>query len=101
MAKASNSVIGVDLGRFTLKSVLLQRKAANRFVVTNYASRSVAEPIETAEALTRELKTLFKEMGGVAKTCAVAAKAVSSPAVLRLPSGARGGYCYAGDSQRG
>jgi Tfp pilus assembly PilM family ATPase len=79
MAKASNSVIGVDLGRFSLKSVLLQRKGGNRFVVTNFASRAVSEPLETVEALTRELKTLFKEMGGAAKTCAIG---VSYPGAL-------------------
>ena len=79
MAKASNSVIGVDLGRYSLKSVLLQRKGANRFVVTNFASRSFDEPLETVEALTRELKTLFKEMGGAAKTCAIG---VSYPGTL-------------------
>lgn len=79
MAKASNSVIGVDLGRYSLKSVQLQRKGGNRFVVTNFASRAAAEPIETAEALARELKALFKDMGGTAKTCAVG---VSYPGAL-------------------
>jgi Tfp pilus assembly PilM family ATPase len=79
MAKASNSVIGVDLGRFSLKSVLLQRKSGNRFAVTNFASRAVTEPMETAETLARELKTLFKEMGGSAKVCAVG---VSYPGAL-------------------
>ncbi len=79
MAKASNSVIGVDLGRFSIKSVMLQRKAANRYVVTNFASRSVSEPIESVEVLARELKSLFKEMGGSAKTCAVG---VSYPGAL-------------------
>jgi Tfp pilus assembly PilM family ATPase len=79
MAKASNSVVGVDLGRFSLKSVLLQRKSGNRFVVTNFASRAVTEPLETVDALARELKTLFKEMGGSAKTCAVG---VSYPGAL-------------------
>ncbi len=79
MAKASNSVIGLDLGRNSLKSVLLQRKGANRFVVTNFASRSVAEPIDSVESLSRELKSLFKEMGGSAKTCAIG---VSYPGAL-------------------
>jgi type IV pilus assembly protein PilM len=79
MAKASNSVIGVDLGRHSLKSVLLQRKGGNRFVVTNFASRAVTEPIESLEVLSRELKALFKEMGGTAKTCAVG---VSYPGAL-------------------
>src|SRR5260221_8421196 len=79
MAKASNSVIGVDLGRFSLKSVLLQRKGTNRFAVTHFASRAVADPIETVEVLARELKALFKDMGGSAKSCAVG---VSYPGAL-------------------
>ncbi|HYR58231.1 MAG TPA: pilus assembly protein PilM [Chthoniobacteraceae bacterium] len=79
MAKASNSVIGVDLGRFSLKSVLLQRKGSSRFVVTNFASRAASEPIESVETLARELKALFKDMGGSAKTCAVG---VSYPGAL-------------------
>jgi type IV pilus assembly protein PilM len=82
MAKAPNSVIGVDLGRYSLKSVLLQKKGGNRYALTHYASRVVTEPLETAEALGHELKSLFKEMGGVAKACAVA---VSSPdALIRI-----------------
>jgi len=81
MAKASNSVIGVDLGRYSLKSVLLQRKGGNRFVITNFATRAVVDPIETQEALNRELKALFKDMGGSAKakTCAIG---VSYPGAL-------------------
>jgi Tfp pilus assembly PilM family ATPase len=79
MAKASNSVIGIDLGRFSLKSVLLQRKAGNRLMLTHFASRSVVEPLDSAEALARELKALFKEMGGSAKVCAVG---VSYPGAL-------------------
>lgn len=82
MAKAPNSVIGVDLGRYSLKSVLLHRKGGNRFVVSNFASRVVSEPLDSAEALGRELKALFKEMGGSAKTCAVG---ISSPdALIRI-----------------
>ena len=70
MAKAPTSVIGVDLGRYALKSVLLQRRGA-RYVVTNYASHVLSEPAETADQLGGELKTLFKNMGGTAKSCAV------------------------------
>lgn len=79
MAKAPTSVIGVDLGRYSLKSVLLHRKAGNRFVVSNFASRVIGEPLDSVEALSRELKALFKEMGGTAKTCAIG---VSSPEAL-------------------
>ena len=82
MAKAPNSVIGVDLGRYSLKSVLLHRKGGNRFVISNFASRVVAEPLDTAEALGRELKVLFKDMGGNAKTCAVGVS--SSDALIRI-----------------
>jgi len=82
MAKAPTSVIGVDLGRYSLKSVLLQKKGGNRYVLTHCASQLVAAPAETAEALGQQLKSLLKEMGGSAKACAVA---VSSPdALIRI-----------------
>ena len=82
MAKALTSVIGVDLGRYSLKSVLLQRKGGNRFVVTHYASRVLSGPVDSADTLGQELKALFKTMGGSAKACAVG---VSSPdALIRI-----------------
>jgi len=82
MAKAPNSVIGIDLGRYSLKSVLLQRKSGNRYVLTNYASQVITEPAQTVDALAHQLKSLFKEMGGSAKACAVG---ISSPdALIRI-----------------
>ncbi len=82
MAKAPNSVIGVDLGRYSLKAILLHRKGGNRYVVSNFASRLVTQPLDTAETLGRELKLLFKDMGGNAKTCAVGVS--SSDALIRI-----------------
>src|SRR4051812_27332867 len=82
MAKAPSSVIGVDLGRYSLKSVLLQKKGGNRIVLTHYASQALDEPVDTAEALGRQLKTLFKTMGGSAKACAVAVS--SADALIRI-----------------
>ena len=79
MAKAPNSVIGVDLGRYSLKSVLLQKKGPNRFVLTHYAAQTLDAPIDSAESLGRNLKSLFREMGGSAKACAIG---VSSPESL-------------------
>ncbi len=79
MAKAPNSVIGVDLGRYSLKSVLLQRKGSDRYILTHYALHTLDAPIDSAESLSRNLKTLFREMGGSAKACAVG---VSSPESL-------------------
>jgi Tfp pilus assembly PilM family ATPase len=73
MAKSSNSVIGIDLGKHVFKSVLLQRKSDHRFVLTNYGSRTVPETIATADDLAQQVKLLLKDMGGSAKCCAVAA----------------------------
>lgn len=82
MAKAPTSVIGLDLGRYSLKSVLLQKKGPNRFVLTHYAAQSFSEPATSADALGRNLKSLLKEMGGTAKACAVG---VSSPdSIIRI-----------------
>ena len=82
MARPSNSVIGIDLGKHVFKSVLLQRKSDHRFVLTNYGSRTVPETIATANDLAQEVKLLLKDMGGSAKSCAVAA---SDPnALLRI-----------------
>lgn len=82
MAKPANSVIGIDLGKHVLKSVLLQRKGQHRFVLTNYAAHAVPEGVKTADDLAQQIKLLLKEMGGSAKACVVAA---SDPdALLRI-----------------
>ncbi len=82
MAKAPNSVIGIDIGRFALKSVLLQRKSGNRIAVTHYGSHIPAEPATDAESLGKNLKALLRDMGGSAKNCVLS---VSSPdALIRI-----------------
>src|SRR4051812_27161456 len=82
MARRGNSVFGIDLGKHIFKGVLLQRKGADRFVLTSYASREVPEEIKTPEELSQQLKLLLKELGGNAKGCAVA---ISDPdALLRI-----------------
>jgi type IV pilus assembly protein PilM len=83
MAKTLTSAIGVDLGRYSLKSVLLHKKSGNRYVLTHFASMPVDEATErTPEAIGVQLKALVKHMGGTAKGCAVA---VSSPdALMRI-----------------
>ncbi len=79
MAKPANSVIGIDLGKHQFKSVLLQRKGEQRYVLTHFALREVPETIGSAEELTQQIKLMLKELGGSAKACAVAA---SDPAAL-------------------
>lgn len=80
MAKTLSSAIGIDLGRYSLKSVVLQKKGANRYVLTHFASMPVNDAVErTPEAMGAQIKALVKHMGGSAKGCAVA---VSSPDAL-------------------
>jgi Tfp pilus assembly PilM family ATPase len=79
MPKAFNSVVGIDLGRHTLKAVHLQRKN-NRFVLSGYASRVVGgEAPGDADALAHHLKLLFRDLGTSGKACMAA---VSSPKAL-------------------
>jgi Tfp pilus assembly PilM family ATPase len=82
MARRANSVFGIDLGKHIFKGVLLQRKADERFVLTNYASREVPDELTTPEDLAQQLKLLLKDLGGNAKACAIA---VSDPeSLLRI-----------------
>ncbi len=81
MAKRSDSVVGIDLGKHVLKGVALRRKSDSRYILTSFASRPVPEEFASADDLSRELKQLLKELGG-AKACAFA---VSDPsAILRI-----------------
>lgn len=76
MPKALNSVVGIDLGRHTLKAVHLQRKNS-RPTLTSYASRPVGEnPLDNVDTLAHHLKLLFQDLGLSGKACSVA---VSSP----------------------
>jgi type IV pilus assembly protein PilM len=82
MAKALNSVIGLDLGRYALKSVVLQRRGPGRVALTHYASRPVQQPLQGPEQLGSEVRALLKQLGSGVKACTVA---VSSPdAILRV-----------------
>ena len=82
MAKVPSSIIGIDIGRYSLKSVLLQRRAPGRLAITHFGSYVPAAPPNDAESLGRSLKALIKDMGASAKACAVS---VSSPdALLRI-----------------
>ncbi|HLW35302.1 MAG TPA: pilus assembly protein PilM [Chthoniobacterales bacterium] len=81
MARRADSVVGIDLGKHTLKGVALRRKNDNRFVLTSFASRPVPEEFASPDDLARELKQLVKELGG-AKACAFA---ISDPGtILRI-----------------
>lgn len=73
MAKSLTSVVGVDVGRYSLKSVLLQKKGDNRFVVSNFATQVFDEAVErTPETVVAQVKSAIKQIGGGSKPCAVA-----------------------------
>jgi type IV pilus assembly protein PilM len=82
MAKLPSSVLGLDLGRYSFKAVHLARKSGNRFVLQNYALRHIDGAVESPEGLAREIRSLIGEVGGPAKTCAIAVS--SSDALLRI-----------------
>jgi type IV pilus assembly protein PilM len=78
MAKALSSVVGVDIGRYSLKAVLLQRRG-QRLALTHYGTH-VPEKISTdSESLAKQLKALMRDLGGSAKACVVS---ISSPEAL-------------------
>jgi type IV pilus assembly protein PilM len=72
MAKNPSTVIGIDLGRYALKAVLMQRKGGNRFVLHAYAMRELARELDTPEKLAAELRSLIGSLNGSAKGCGVA-----------------------------
>lgn len=85
MAKSLSSAVGVDIGRFALKSVQLQKKSGNRYIVTNYATvprEESEDPAGAILALGNSLKALFKQLGTNAKVCGIS---ISDPdAIIRI-----------------
>ena len=81
MAKIPNSVIGIDLGRSSYKSVVMQRRGS-KFQLNNYAVRPIDGPVETTDQIANQVKLLLKDMGGSAKACVVAA--TSPDALIRI-----------------
>src|SRR6266536_3613438 len=79
MARRGDSVIGIDLGKHAFKGVSVRQNSDSRLVLTNFASREVPEEFGTADELAQQLKLLLRELGGNAKSCALA---ISHPAAL-------------------
>jgi Tfp pilus assembly PilM family ATPase len=81
MAKSLSAVIGIDLGRHSIKSILMQRKG-HRLLVSNYGVQNTGEELITADQLSDALNDLLSQMGGSAKACVVAVS--SNDALLRI-----------------
>ncbi len=81
MAKSLSAIIGIDLGRHSIKSVLMQRKG-HRLAVTNYGVLNTGGELRAADQLYDALNQLLPQMGGRAKACVVAVS--SSDALLRI-----------------
>ncbi|HWL52454.1 MAG TPA: pilus assembly protein PilM [Chthoniobacteraceae bacterium] len=67
MAKPFSSAIGIDLGRHSIKAVLLQQRRQNRCALTHFALRELDEEPTTPEALGAHLGALLGALGGKAK----------------------------------
>ncbi|HEV7403988.1 MAG TPA: hypothetical protein VGO11_13705, partial [Chthoniobacteraceae bacterium] len=82
MAKAPTSVIGLDLGRYSLKAVLLQQRKGGAYALTHYGSHVPETPPTDSASLGKQIKAVLKDLGGSAKHCVVS---VSSPdALIRI-----------------
>jgi Tfp pilus assembly PilM family ATPase len=82
MAKVPDTVVGVDIGRYSLKSVLLHRRSGGRISVTHYGFHVPREVARDAEALRSQFKVLFRQMGASAKVCSVSVS--GADALLRI-----------------
>lgn len=78
MPKAPNSIVGIDLGRYSLKAVTLRRKDG-RCAVTHFGSYVPDEASLGPEFLAGNIKALLKTLGANPKNCVVS---VSSPEAL-------------------
>jgi Tfp pilus assembly PilM family ATPase len=82
MAKAPTSVIGLDLGRYSLKAVLLQQRKGGSYALTHYGSHVPDAPPTDSASLGKQIKAVLRDLGGSAKHCMVS---VSSPdALIRI-----------------
>jgi Tfp pilus assembly PilM family ATPase len=82
MAKAPTSVIGLDLGRYSLKAVLLQQRKGGSYALTHYGSHVPETPPTDSASLGKQIKAVLRDLGGSAKHCVVS---VSSPdALIRI-----------------
>jgi type IV pilus assembly protein PilM len=81
MAKSLSAIIGIDLGRHSIKSVLMQRKG-QRLAVTNYGVLNTGEELITVDQQCDALNELLSKMGGSGKSCVVAVS--SNDALLRI-----------------
>src|SRR4051812_21095384 len=79
MAKAPTSVIGLDLGRYSLKAVLLQQRKSGSYALTHYGSHVPDAPPTDSASLGKQIKAVLRDLGGSAKHCVVS---VSSPDTL-------------------
>lgn len=92
MSKPPSSAIGIDVGRHSMKAVVLTRRGSNRFVLTHFAVLKLPEKARgenrdaaptpfsanrggesgTLDGLEGNLRKLLHELGGTAKACGIA-----------------------------
>jgi type IV pilus assembly protein PilM len=70
MAKTLSSAIGVDLGRHSVKAVLLHKRGGNRVALSSFAVQPAMQG--NGEQLEGQLGSLLQQLGGRAKGCSIA-----------------------------
>ncbi len=79
MAKTIPSVIGVDIGRHTIKAVCLSRRGSS-VAVTDFATRTLNEPFKTSEELAQQLRLLLRDTSGGPRPCGITVSGLDSMA---------------------
>jgi len=82
MAKSPNQAVGVDFGRYAIKSVHLSKRGGTRYLLNGYSIRKLESAVDTPEQIAQHLQQLFREMGGSISNCSVAVS--SSDAIIRI-----------------
>ena len=65
-----------------MKAVQLQRRGANRIILTHFAVRELMEELKTVDAFASNLKALLQTLGGSAKACGLTVS--SSESLVRI-----------------
>jgi type IV pilus assembly protein PilM len=72
MAKNPSTVIGIDLGRHSLKAVLMQKKGGGRIVLQGYTIQPLSSELDSPQKIASELRGVAEKLKPGLKACGVA-----------------------------
>jgi Tfp pilus assembly PilM family ATPase len=71
MAKTPSSAVGIDIGNASAEAVVVQRKGANRFVVTDFCVRDMSGPIGSAEQFSELFREIYSTLNAPPRICGI------------------------------